>query len=110
MEHLMNNFKVELIYISENQSVFSKKFPFENNECIRDLIEKSGILNIFPEINWNSHGVGIYGKSCTLDTKIKPDDRIEIYRPLRIDPKTQRRTKAKSAIASASHLKKRAHS
>jgi putative ubiquitin-RnfH superfamily antitoxin RatB of RatAB toxin-antitoxin module len=35
--------------------------------------------------------VGIYGKLKTLDTVVRAQDRIEIYRPLIADPKDSRR-------------------
>ncbi len=34
---------------------------------------------------------GIWGKACELSTILVDGDRVEIYRPLRVDPKTARR-------------------
>lgn len=38
--------------------------------------------------------VGIHGRRVTLDTKLADGDRVEIYRPLRADPKAARRQRA----------------
>ena len=38
--------------------------------------------------------MGIFGKQTTLEHSLKNKDRIEIYRPLIIDPKELRRKKA----------------
>ena len=38
--------------------------------------------------------MGIFGKQTTLGHSLKNKDRIEIYRPLIIDPKELRRKKA----------------
>ena len=35
--------------------------------------------------------VGIWGKTRAADTLLAPGDRVEVYRALRVDPKTARR-------------------
>ena len=61
----------------------------------------SGIVTEFPEIDLAAAKMGIFGKH--LGTKglagpeeylVQPRDRIEIYRPLLIDPKEVRRRRA----------------
>lgn len=34
---------------------------------------------------------GIWNRTATLQTQLKPDDRVEVYRPLCVDPKVARR-------------------
>jgi putative ubiquitin-RnfH superfamily antitoxin RatB of RatAB toxin-antitoxin module len=41
------------------------------------------------------HGAGIYGRRVALDTRLADGDRVEIYRPLRADPKEARRQRAR---------------
>ena len=53
-------------------------------------IKRSGIQQQFPEINLASAVVGIHGKRCALDASLHEGDRIEIYRPLTMDPKQAR--------------------
>ena len=43
----------------------------------------------------SGHAVGIFGKRVTLDTALSDGDRVEIYRPLAIDPKEARRLRAR---------------
>jgi uncharacterized protein len=38
--------------------------------------------------------VGIFGKRVTLETRLGDGDRVEIYRPLAMDPKEARRRRA----------------
>jgi putative ubiquitin-RnfH superfamily antitoxin RatB of RatAB toxin-antitoxin module len=61
---------------------------------IGEAIEKSGVLEAYPEINLSTQPVGIYAKKKTLDTVLRERDRIEIYRPLVADPKDSRRKRA----------------
>lgn len=61
---------------------------------IQFVIECSGILTMFPEIDLATQKVGIFSKIKNLTDTVKAGDRIEIYRPLLIDPKEARRVKA----------------
>ncbi|GAO37629.1 protein RnfH [Sulfuricella sp. T08] len=62
---------------------------------VRDAIERSGILQQFPEIDLEQQKVGIFSKLTKLDAALADGDRIEIYRPITCDPKTVKR-KAKT--------------
>lgn len=59
---------------------------------VQAAIELSGLLQQLPTLN--THHVGIFGKEVTPDTCVEDGDRIEIYRPLAMDPKRARREKA----------------
>lgn len=47
----------------------------------------------------SSYRTGIYGKLKSADTVLRDRDRVEIYRPLRADPKEARRRRAKKKAA-----------
>lgn len=51
-------------------------------------IESSGILARFPELNLKKNKIGIFGKITKLTTPLSEGDRVEIYRPIIVDPKT----------------------
>lgn len=55
---------------------------------VRDAIEHSGILRLFPKIDLAAQKVGVYGKLAKLDAPLRPGDRVEIYRPIIADPLT----------------------
>ncbi|MCG5073585.1 RnfH family protein [Paraburkholderia tagetis] len=57
---------------------------------VRQAIEASGILARHPEIDLTKLKVGVYGKLKPLDTVLADHDRVEIYRPLVVDPKLAR--------------------
>ncbi|OGT47184.1 MAG: RnfH family protein [Gammaproteobacteria bacterium RIFCSPHIGHO2_12_FULL_41_20] len=58
---------------------------------IAEAIQLSGILTIFPEIDLAKQRVGVFGKLKKLTDLVEAGDRIEIYRPLVIEPKEARR-------------------
>lgn len=61
---------------------------------IEQAIFKSGLLEEFPEIDLYLCVVGICGKIAALSNQVHAHDRVEIYRPLVIDPKEARRLRA----------------
>jgi putative ubiquitin-RnfH superfamily antitoxin RatB of RatAB toxin-antitoxin module len=69
---------------------------------VEQAIVASGLLEEIAEIDLAVNPVGIYGKKKPLDTIVRPLDRIEIYRPLRADPKESRRRRAAHKSAAAS--------
>jgi len=84
---------VEVAYaLPEEQVIISIEVPKKIN--IKQAIEKSGIQKKFPEIDLSKNKVGIFGKQTTLDRLLSDRDRIEIYRPLILDPKEMRRKRA----------------
>jgi len=63
---------------------------------VRAAIERSGLLARRAPVDLSA-GVGVYGKPCALDDPVRDGDRVEIYRPLRADPKQARRRRAGGA-------------
>ncbi|WP_321865417.1 RnfH family protein [Paraburkholderia tropica] len=57
---------------------------------VQQAIEASGVLARHPEIDLTKLKVGVYGKLKPLDTVLADHDRVEIYRPLLVDPKLAR--------------------
>jgi len=71
-----------------------RELEVDPGATIGEAIEKSGVLEAFPDINLTTQPVGIFAKKKTLDTVLRARDRIEIYRPLVADPKESRRKRA----------------
>lgn len=66
----------------------------QDGVTLEAAIVRSGIMQEAPEIDLSVCRVGIYGKLKTLDTVLREDDRVEIYRQLIADPKESRRKRA----------------
>ncbi len=52
---------------------------------VREVIEASGLLNEFPELDLAVNKVGIFGAIAELEKPVKEGDRVEIYRPIHPD-------------------------
>ena len=64
---------------------------------------QSGITKEFPEIDLDSQPMGIFakplngkGRPLPKDYELRAGDRVEIYRPLKIDPKQARLQRARA--------------
>ena len=93
--------KIGIAYaLPQRQVWFNVELP--DGATIKDAIDRSGILNQFPEIDLEKNKVGIYGKVSKLDAVLNDGDRVEIYRPIICDPKTvPRKAKAGEAASEA---------
>lgn len=58
---------------------------------VLQAIQASGLLDIFPEIDGVATELGVWGRKASLRQPLRENDRIEIYRPLTVDPKVARR-------------------
>jgi putative ubiquitin-RnfH superfamily antitoxin RatB of RatAB toxin-antitoxin module len=58
-------------------------------------IEQSGILQEMPEVAFDPSRIGIFSRRVAPDEVLHDGDRVEIYRPLTLDPKDARRRRAR---------------
>jgi len=67
------------------------KLEVPDGSTVKEVIEKSGLLTMFPEIDLETQKVGIFGKLTKLDAVVQEGNRVEIYRPITADPETVER-------------------
>ena len=63
-------------------------------------VDESGLLDQFLELSGKQLILGVFGRPVDGTTALEPGDRVEIGRPLRVDPRTARRETAR-ALAEA---------
>jgi putative ubiquitin-RnfH superfamily antitoxin RatB of RatAB toxin-antitoxin module len=89
---------VEVVYaFPHEQIVIDLRLP--PAATVRAAIEASAITTRFPEIAIERNGVGLFGRRCGLDEPLSDGDRVELYRPLTIDAKENRRRRVAQARA-----------
>lgn len=62
---------------------------------VAEAIERSGLAAEFPAEAIEALPVGIWGRVTARDHVLADGDRVEIYRPLEIDPREARRRLAR---------------
>lgn len=84
----MTNLRVEVVYaLPEGAQSVSLSLP--PGATLRDALVASGF-----EVNLEKQAFGIFRKRAGLDHPLLDGDRVEIYRPLAMDPKEARRRRA----------------
>lgn len=61
---------------------------------VADAIAASGLALEFPDENLDALEVGIWGRIVEKERPLSAGDRVEIYRPLELDPREARRQRA----------------
>ncbi len=84
---------VEIVYITANKEIIQYQLQLEHGATVKDAITASAIYTTHPETQTLT--LGIHAKPATENTPLQEGDRIEIYRPLSLDPKEKRRRLAK---------------
>lgn len=97
---------VEVVYATpEAQAIVA--LELDGGASLRDAVEASGLLARFPEIDLEINKTGVYATPAALDQRLRDKDRVEIYRPLRADPKEVRRQRARTTVAGTNTLRPR---
>ena len=82
--------EVEVAYAwPERQLILPVEVP--RGTTAIEAVRLSGIEEQFPEIEPGKNRLGVFGKLCKQDRPLIAGDRVEIYRPLIVDPRTARR-------------------
>jgi putative ubiquitin-RnfH superfamily antitoxin RatB of RatAB toxin-antitoxin module len=79
--------KVAVVYATPRRQ-FWMTVELPDGATVSDAIARSTVLKQFPDVDLGRQKVGLFGKVTTLDAVLSDGDRIEIYRPLTVDPKT----------------------
>lgn len=59
--------------------------------ALKGLPALQGLQAVLNEVDLAQQPVGIWGRKAALNQALRNQDRIEIYRPLKVDPKVARR-------------------
>ena len=85
--------RVEIVYVTNEKSLVQIHCELPDGSCVQDALASSGLFVSHPEAQ--GLAMGIFSKQVTVDTVLKNGDRIELYHPLKYDPKDKRRQRAK---------------
>ena len=60
-----------------------------------DAIDAARLGERFPELDFSSVALGIWSRPCAAGAPLREGDRVEVYRPLAVDAKAERRKRAR---------------
>ena len=82
---------VEVVYATKEQQ-YVVSLEVDAGTTALAAVQLSGLYTQFPHTQ--DYPMGIFGKAVPADTVLEDHDRVELYRPLLIDPKENRRHRA----------------
>ncbi len=86
---------IELVYGDAERQVL-ERVQVPDGTAAREALRYSvQLAAAFPDVDWAAAPLGIFGKAVKDNERLRAGDRLEIYRPLLIDPKEARRLRAR---------------
>jgi putative ubiquitin-RnfH superfamily antitoxin RatB of RatAB toxin-antitoxin module len=85
---------VEVVYAGEEQPI-QRRVELADGCTVMQAIDASGIVAMLPAGTIDPARLGIFARRVAPDRLVREGDRIEIYRPLLLDPMEARRRRAR---------------
>jgi putative ubiquitin-RnfH superfamily antitoxin RatB of RatAB toxin-antitoxin module len=82
--------RIELAYSPQADAMQRVQLQLAPGACVRDALQASGWFDD-PAIAALAAQVGVWGRRQPLEHPLRDRDRVEVYRPLTVDPKEARR-------------------
>ncbi|MEO8629604.1 MAG: RnfH family protein [Betaproteobacteria bacterium] len=93
--------RVEVIYALSLQQD-ATTVDLDQGATVEHAIALSGVVQRHPQIDLQKNRIAIFGKLVLLNAVLQDRDRIEILRPLQVDPKEARRRRVSHRARAAS--------
>jgi putative ubiquitin-RnfH superfamily antitoxin RatB of RatAB toxin-antitoxin module len=81
---------IEIVYCPAPGACDAVCLALEPGATVADALGASGLLQKHG-LGLEALSVGVWGRRQPVDAVLREGDRVEIYRPLRVDPKEARR-------------------
>ena len=95
---------VIVMYSPGPRQVLEWPLQVPEGATVRDAVLASGFAAACPQQDVDRLDVGVWGRRCTLQQLLRDGDRVEVYRPLLVDPKVARRERFQKQGARAAGL------
>jgi putative ubiquitin-RnfH superfamily antitoxin RatB of RatAB toxin-antitoxin module len=82
---------VEVVHCAGPDVVERVDLQLRPGATVRDAVERSGMAG---RLQVDAPQVGVWGRVVALDRPLCDGDRVELYRPLQVDPMEARRRRA----------------
>jgi putative ubiquitin-RnfH superfamily antitoxin RatB of RatAB toxin-antitoxin module len=94
--------RVEVVYSPRAREVDVTALELADGATVLHALRESRLLERHPEIDVAQAKVGVWGRVAPLSQPLREGDRVEVYRPLIVDPKEARRQRYRKQKISGS--------
>ena len=83
--------RVTVLYSPAPRQTREWELDLEDGATVLQALDISGLAAEFPQLDIRAAALGVWGRSAGPQQVLRERDRIEVYRPLTVDPKVARR-------------------
>ncbi|VTU20500.1 hypothetical protein SRS16CHR_02656 [Variovorax sp. SRS16] len=83
--------RVTVAYSPAPREVFEETLSLAAGSTVQDAVASSTLAQTFAQLDWQALTPGIWGRAVAWDEVLADLDRVELCRPLAVDPKVARR-------------------
>ena len=87
----------EVCYAKSDADIFHISLKSKSCMTVIEVLNYINFFSLYPEIDSDNLACGIFAKKVAPDYVMQNDDRLEIYRPLKVTPLAARRLRANSS-------------
>lgn len=77
--------QLQVVWVDDSARVQERSVQLAQGACLQDALQACG-LQLAPH-----QACGVWGRTKPLDQALHDGDRVELYQPLKVDPKVARR-------------------
>ena len=92
--------RVELVYADPTREILIG-FDVRHGATVLDCVASSGLFGLMPGLRDTRLGFAVFGRRVEPEETVSEGDRIEVLRPLVVDPREARRLRADRRAAHA---------
>ena len=85
---------VEVVYAPAPHVIDRSPLRLPSGATVADALQASGVLSRHG-LDAATLQIGLWGRACPPEQPLRARDRVELYRPLLVDPKEARRLRYK---------------
>jgi len=103
-EAMTRQIRVSVVYSPAARQVHEWPLSLPEGATVWQAVQASGVLAAFAALDVSESGAGVWGQRAHPDQMLRDGDRVEIYRPLQVDPKVARRERFRKQGARSTGL------
>lgn len=83
--------QINLVYSPAPRVVFEQTVSLPEGATVADAVLASDLGVRYPDLDWRALPAGVWGRASPWEQTLSDHDRVELCRPLKVDPKVARR-------------------
>ena len=96
--------RVTVLYSPAPRQVLEWVVTLGSDATALQALQASGLPAKAPDLDLRHASVGLWGRKASLEERLRDGDRVEVLRPLQVDPKIARRERFRQQGSRAAGL------